>query len=406
MKRPESGRIEVSDGGCPGLTLRLTADGKRTWFLLYRVKGNTTLRRMVLGAVEAYSLEEARAWAMTKKAIASTGVDPNGEVREDRLLLAQGELPPPSRVTVEQLAKRFLEEHCKPNRKRWMDDERTLRVNVYPALGDRPIAELAKREIVALQQAIAKTAPVMSNRTFGVLRTMCRWGLKMEYIDRDPTAGLEPLGKEASRERFLTHDEIRQLWHALDGKGESGKPIATTGLRDLVRLLLLTGQRSGEAKQLRWSDIDWKEKTWTIPAEVSKNGRLHVVPLTDPAIAILKDRKADAKSQEWVFTSRTAKDGAEPMRSALKSFLRVLDRAGIAHATIHDLRRTVSSGMGEIGVDQFIIARVLNHTTDRSVTDIYNRHTYLAQKRQALEKWADRLTEITSATCESETESR
>jgi integrase len=168
-----------------------------------------------------------------------------------------------------------------------------------------------------------------------------------------------------------------------------------------LKFALVTAQRRGEIAELRWSDIDATSRTWELPAAGTKADRAHVVPLSPPARAILSDVP---RIGEFVFTTRgdrplggfskakerldrvLAGDGGNPLTPSGDAVSEVPP----APWTIHDLRRTAATGMGRLGVSRFIIGRVLNHA-DPSVTGIYDRHEYLAEKRQALEAWGSYL---------------
>ena len=152
---------------------------------------------------------------------------------------------------------------------------------------------------------------------------------------------------------------------------------------------------------MRWADLDLEAAIWTLPAEATKAGRSHVVPLAPLAIDILRSlpRKADAtgKASSYVFTT----SGDAPISGFTKAKLRidqviaeVRDGEALAPWTIHDLRRTAATEMARLGVSRFIISKVLNHS-DRSVTGIYDRHAYLVEKRHALETWASYLGNLT-----------
>jgi integrase len=201
-------------------------------------------------------------------------------------------------------------------------------------------------------------------------------------------------GAERKREHTLVPDEIRAVWSAAGG---IGYPF---GL--FFRMALATGQRREEIAHMRWAHIDESERTWTLSSDMTKAGRTHVVPLSPLGLDILREAKEavrllfgdpeSSKPTTYVFTTR----GDRPISGYSKAKVR-LDKA-IAETrhgdrlpdlepwTIHDLRRTVGTGLGKLGVSRFIIARVLNHA-DRTVTGIYDRHEYLEEKRRALEEW-------------------
>lgn len=157
----------------------------------------------------------------------------------------------------------------------------------------------------------------------------------------------------------------------------------------VITVLLLTGQRRGELAAAKWSDIDFRAKTWTIRDEVSKNGKGHVLPLTDWVIDELKVLKAEGEGSPWVLPSMpgsaTPLDARHLTRAVRKCQKRFKAR-GIGAFTLHDLRRTCRTGLSRLRVEPHIAERVLNHVQP-GIVGTYDRHAYLDEKREALEKW-------------------
>src|SRR5262249_20352362 len=178
-----------------------------------------------------------------------------------------------------------------------------------------------------------------------------------------------------------------------------------------LQMALATGQRREEVASMRWRDIDEAECIWTLPSETTKAGRAHIVPLSSLAMEILSEARQSAMQLHgrepdqpvstpnlpvYVFTTRGDRpiSGYSKAKSRLdKSFALTREKERLSKPeawTIHDLRRTVGTGLGKLGVSRFIIARVLNHA-DRTVTGIYDRYEYLDEKRHALEAWGQYL---------------
>ncbi len=181
------------------------------------------------------------------------------------------------------------------------------------------------------------------------------------------------------RDRRLSDDEISKVWASL---GAIPPKRAAC-----LKLILLTAQRPGEVHHMRWQDIDgdW----WTIPAELSKNGMSHRVPLSEPALEVL--RGAEKSDSEWVFPS--ARGG--PLSNNGDGLDVIRERSG-ADFRPHDLRRTAATVMtGDLGIPRLVVAKILNHT-DRDTTSIYDRASYDRDKRRALNAWGDRVEEVVS----------
>jgi integrase len=226
------------------------------------------------------------------------------------------------------------------------------------------------------------------------VRKLFNWSLQRGIIEASPVALVEMPGAEQKRERTLAPDEIRTVWAAA---GELGYPFG-----HFFRMALTTGQRREEVAEMRIVDANEEERIWTLSSEMTKAARAHVVPLSPLALELLGEAKEGATlllgkeegvaPATYVFTTR----GDRPISGYSKAKAR-LDRvvaaarseAGLTDLepwTIHDLRRTVGTGLGKLGVSRFIISRVLNHA-DRTVTGIYDRYEYLDEKRHALEAW-------------------
>ncbi len=386
---PEAGRNEHFDAKVPGLLLRVSAGGKKTWYLWYTIKGERKRRRMALGVygpAPALTLADAREKARRNLLVAAAGEDPGAPVKAIR-----------NAPTFKKVAEDFLEMHSKAKKRSWQQDNRRIEGVLIPAWGDRKLIAIKRRDVLDLLDGIAARAPIEANRTLALIRKIWNWAASRDLTEVNPCFGVVAPGKENARDRVLTEDEIRQFWAACGG------PEVPAYARDMFRLRLLTAQRGGEVAAMAWPHIDLAARTWYIPPEVAKNANGHLVPLSLPAVSILRAIKAAGGKVPALPASRTGRrasaDFVFPARSvsghALRPKLRDIGIENVGF-TGHDLRRTAATHLGEMGMSRFIIGRVLNHT-DPSVTARYDRHSYLAEKRDALDKWAARLAEILAA---------
>jgi integrase len=370
IKAPASGRIEYWDTGTSGFGLRVSDQGRKTWVVLYRHHGR--LRRLTLGTYPALSLADAREEAEDARRAAAKGRDPAGEKRAIKL----GD-------TFEDLATDYIELHAKVNKRSWRDDQRAINRDLLPRFRHMKIADVKRRDVIAMMDAInSRGAPIMANRTLEIIRRIYSWAIEKDRAEHNPCIGVKPFA-ESSRDRVLSDDEIRALWKALDAQ--------TAQVAGRFRLQLLTAQRPGEIRKMRWQDIDLAAGWWTIPAELAKNGLSHRVPLSCPALAILQSVHKTTGDRPWVFPSPLTKG---PVASNVKATAALCKSIGASFSP-HDLRRTAASNMGSMGISRFSIGRVLNHV-DGTVTAVYDRHTYDQEKRQALDAWARRIGEIIS----------
>jgi integrase len=232
-----------------------------------------------------------------------------------------------------------------------------------------------------LDEIVQRGSGIMANRTLALIRKIFNFGVQRDIVDTNPCSGLTRPAVEQQRDRVLTDDEIRSLWRACDTE-----PAWVAGA---IRLYLVTAQRKEEVLVMRWDEIDLTTGWWTIPAERSKDGLAHRVPLSPAAIGILQGLRHRGQSSEFVFSS--AKSNAA-LTTIQKTILRLRARTGIDFR-LHDLRRTAASMMTGMGINRLVVSKILNHV-ERGVTSIYDRHSYDREKREALDAWAERLDAI------------
>ncbi|MEO5742777.1 MAG: site-specific integrase [Vicinamibacterales bacterium] len=296
--------------------------------------------------------------------------------------------------------KAYLEVAEKRHRS-WKEEKRIIDKDLLPEFGPRLLVDVRRRDVRELVEAIARkrNAPVMANRTLGVLSRMFNFALDCEWP--------EP-GEERSRDRVLSDDELRELWVSLESLAkqvepadeeedvqEDGekKPRITPATAQAFQVQLLTAQRPGEVRSMKWADVDLEAGWWSIPSAVAKNGQAHRVPLTRTVVDILKPRlKAAGESAIFVFENRR---GAGSVAHRGKKAALALCMSLTFEFRAHDLRRTAATRMAEAGVPRDHIAKVLNHVEGGpAATRVYDRYDYDTEKRDALERWARRLAAI------------
>ncbi len=278
--------------------------------------------------------------------------------------------------------------------------DRTFKVNVTPAWGKRPIASITRRDVIDLLEKIDKErGPYMSNRTLAVIRRLFAWAVERDVIDASPAANVKPVGKEVSRDRVLTDDELRAFWRATEGDDHPWHPF--------LRTLLLTAQRRSEVATMRWKDLDLDgdKLLWSIPREFVKADRAHDVPLAPEVVDMVNDLPRHCGPH--VFTTG---DGTAPIsgftlakRRLDKKMLEALqadaddpETVELPRWTLHDLRRTAATNMAVLNFSPHVVGAVLNHSPGgtHGITAIYVRFRYDDERRQALAAWARRLEQI------------
>ncbi len=377
LKLPE-GKSELIafDDALPGFGVRLRAGGKRTWIAQYRF--GSKQRRMTLGTLETIDETEARRRAKGALSKVHLGIDPTLEKVEARAQAG---------VTLASVAERYLSERAAKRLKpRSLEEvERHLRKHWAP-LGELPFKKIDRATIAAQLGKIAKdSGPFAANRARAALSAMFSWAIGEGLADANPIVGTNKATEEISRDRVLSDDELRLVWlHA--GAGEYGA---------IVRLLALTGQRREEVGGMLWAELDLDAGLWTIGAPRTKNKRPHEVPLSPAAVAILRALPR-REGREYVFGAGVGGfQGWSNCKSALDA--RIAEAGGkVKPWRLHDLRRTLATRLGDMGALPHVVESVLNHVSGHraGVAGVYNRAAYAAEKRDALDRWAARVTEI------------
>lgn len=388
---------EYTDPACVGLQLRVRPKGNavtRTW--LFRYKWHGTPTRITLGHLPGLSLSEARERALEARKQLDDGIDPRrARPRRTRPASPQNAaaavVDPGAKFSIETLAHDFLERHVKPSRKRPEYAARILNVEVLPEWKGRDVRTIQPYEVIELLDGIVdRGSKVMANRVAGLLGQMFKFGIHRRFVPVSPVQLLyRPGGKEKSRERALSDDELKAFLKHKDDILRSPR----TG--HALMVLLLTMQRRSELALAEWWQIDFEERTWTIPDELAKAGKGHIVPLTDWAIAELKAMKKLAGRSRYVYPTEDGKASAEG-KLITRSVARCQDAfqaVGMKHWTPHDLRRTGRTGLARLKIEPHIAERVLNHAQER-IPGTYDVHDYIVEKRAALEKWEARLREL------------
>lgn len=367
---PEKGQSVLNEPG--GLYLKIYPSGSRMFFYVYSLGGRQRWYR--LGRFPEISLSEARKMRDELAGKVARDID----VQEEKRKTKEADKKAP---TVDELAHEYIERWAKVRKKTWKEDVRALQKDVLPRFGTRKAKDISRRDIRLLIEDIGERAPVMANRTLALLSKMFRFGLEREATPSNPCELIRPLYEEVSRDRFLSSDEIRVFLQVLDETS-----VMTDRLKDALRLILITGQRSGEIVGMRWGEIDDKH-WWNIPSTRTKSARPHRIFLTSLAVKSI----GEPNGSEYVFPSPTEGQHLTP-RALSRAILRA-NHFNLPRFSPHDLRRTCATGLGEIGIPTYIIGEILNHS-QKTVTKIYDRYEHDKEKKQALSRWSRRLQHI------------
>jgi integrase len=364
------------DDELPGFGIRLRASGTRTWIVQYRVNGRT--RRESLGDARKIDLNAARAAAKKKFAKVVLGADPAAEKAEARAKAA---------VTFGPLADQYLVLKKPTVRKNtYVADKRYLEGYWKPLRGSS-IEGITRRVVAArLNQIVSEHGATAAARARQSLSGFFSWAIREGIAESNPVIGTnDPASHIDARDRVLTDAELRAIWAACQ-EDDFGR---------IIKLLMLTGARRDEIGGLQWTELALDRGLLSIPGSRTKNHHQLNLTLSDAALSILRTAPKRA-ARDYVFGERGGAYSAWSY-STLALNARIIEQgAAIAAWRIHDIRRTVATGMAELGVAPHIIEAILNHRGGHKagVAGIYNRATYDAEIKRALAVWADHLRAI------------
>jgi integrase len=380
---PRTDRIEFDDA-VPGFGVRARAGGSKVFIVQYAI-GNKQ-RRMSLGKVGLQGVDKARERAKDILAKVRLGHDPAGEKHQARESATD---------TLKDVAERFLafqKAHGGKDggglRPRSLSEADRHLMTHAKALHSLLLTKIQQRDIASVLSAVRATHPVTANRVRTSLASLFSWAIGEGLVQSNPVTHTLRT-EEKSRDRVLDPSELRAVWNSL-GDDHFGS---------IMKLLALTGQRAAEMSGLRWSEL--KDDVVVLPPERTKNHREHIVPLSEPARAIIAAQPrrfgADGELRDLIFGF-----GDGPFSGWGKSMealnARIAERAGqpLSHFTPHDLRRSFATHASGLGIQPHIIEVILNHVSGfrAGVAGIYNRQAYEAEKRTALALWADQLLAI------------
>jgi integrase len=358
----------------PGLVLRVSPSGKRTWAVTVRRPGHKNPSRLTVGDYREMTLTEARDAALKFKASLRDGTDPLAERTAKRAAATAARLD-----VIDDLIHAFAK-HCETVNKTGAEQASMLLNDVLPHWKGRNIKTITRRDVRSVIEIKKKSAPVRANRLLTLIKRFFGWAIELDVIEVNPARDVKRVTQEASRDRVLTDQELFAIWKAAV---DAGAPFGS-----ITRLLMLTAQRRDEVAGMRWPELDLDGNEWVIPATRSKNGIENRVPLTDDVLAII-ETQPQIDGSPFVFPS-----GRSPATRHVSGFSKAkarLDKmSGVTDWRLHDLRRTAASGMARYQVAPHVVEKLLNHVSGvlGGVAGVYNRFGYDAEKRHALETWA------------------
>lgn len=395
--KPAASHYDVWDATVPGLGVRVSQTGRKTFVLMARIRRGSHPTRRALGVYGAITLADARTKAQEWLKLIRQGIDPT--IEEERRRAAELRR---QENTFAAVAEDFIKEKVATERK-GREVARDIRRVFIPAWGSRPITDITALEVRSLIKKFKEDGkPYQAFNLLGYARRLFNWAIGQHVygIESSPCDRLKPrdiIGEKRQRTRILSDEELRAAWQATEVLGYPYGPM--------FRLLVLTGQRRSDVAKARWLEFDLTKKLWTIPADRMKAAAAHVVPLSDDALTVLNSLPR-FDSGDYLFSTSFGKKPANSWTRAKAlldaEILRRLQkdhvRATLPDFVTHDLRRTVRTGLSAIpNISDLVRELVIGHTRP-GLHKVYDQYAYLDEKRCALDAWAARLGTILEPT--------
>ena len=377
---PRATRYELPDRD--GLVLEVQPSGRKTWRYRYRLDGRR--EKVTIGPYPTITLEEARDRRRAAEKLVLEGKSP-AEQKQRTLETRRGPKQA-AMATVADVGRSWIEGELKVSSKNARQDITYFERDILPVIGTRDPKSIQARDVwICVENVTRRGHGQAARRVHSVLKRIFEYGMSMGVVTSNPALILKPkhIAPANKRTRTLSDAEIRQFDAAIDASRLS------IPLRLALRFLLLVPARKGELVHARWTEIDFEAGTWTIPEGNAKMKKALVQKLPEQALAMLRELEVMASGSPWVLASPKGR-GRHPIAlSTLNSALRTVANlpAGIV---IHDLRRTVSTGLGELGVNDTVAELCLNHRKG-GTEGIYDRAERLEARHEALCLWANRV---------------
>jgi integrase len=259
-----------------------------------------------------------------------------------------------------------------------------LRREISSRWGSKSIHEIKRRDVIDLLAEVSQRGTGVGRKTLKILKTFLGWCVGRAIIEFSPAQGVPNSGRERRRDRALDDLELADVIRAAR--------TMSMPFSGIVQLLALTGQRREEVAQMAWTEIDEQTRTWCIPARRAKNAKAHLVHLSGPAWAIIE---RTPRAHELVFPT----SGKRHLQSFNRAKKELDRRSGVTGWWLHDLRRTIVSGMARLGVPPHVADKILNHQsgTISGVAAVYQKHEFLVERREALESWGEHVAGIVAS---------
>jgi integrase len=341
-------RVWTRDAKCPGLQLMTTSAGTKAFYLRRKVNGRS--ERIRLGEYPALSIDEARNCVARLSGQIASGDNPADDRRARR-----GE------ITLDDLFARYIDDYAKAHKRTWQDDQEQFD-RYLSEWKSRRLSSITRHDVQTLHATIGKQHKYAANRLLALLSAVYNFAPDIGYAGTNPAKGIKRF-RENSRERFLQPDEMPRFLAALDDHPDQL-------IADVFRVLLFTGARRSNVQAMRWADVSFGSRTWTIPHEQAKGGDAMTVYLSDAALAVLRRRWSERTEGDlYVFPGYGKTGHIVELKAAWKE---ILNRAKVEGVRVPARRRTYGSWLPAGGASLPMIGKALGHKSQQT-TAIYAR---------------------------------
>ena len=374
----KNGRMEAE--GVKGLFVRITKAGSKIFY--YRYSINNKARSFNIGRYpDEINLHDARDEARKLAVRVNDGEDPHAEKQKQK-----AEQP----KTFGEVIEAYKDQHLPTLREYTQNDyKRRIKVITRSLNTKLLMKDMQRGTLISFLNKKAQSAPGQAKYLQTILSGIFQFALDREIVDTNIAQKIKIKTPEREdkgtkyKNVALDNQQIRKLWN---GFTEYGNPVGS-----LFKFLLLTGQRCGETRKMKWEDVDLKKRTWRIPPTNTKNKTEHFVYLSDMAIEILESLQNDS---QYVFKSSVndnhiAHPGKPPQR--------IRKRVGVPEFNIHSLRTTFATRLAGLSVQPQVLSKILNHKkpgAGSTITAAYNKHEYKNERRAAMQNWSNELNRI------------
>jgi len=370
--KPQDKRYDVADKSCKGLRIRIGTTGKKSFVWFYNDIETNKLKMLTLGRYgdgdDQLTLSTARKALETAKIKLDAG-----ELHTVKINTPQ---------TVSELCEVFYNDRIIPHRRSPEAVKQVIEYDIKPTIGNKLIKTLSTVAVVNCVQVVVKRgASVHAGKVTAILKQLFKFAEGRGYIDRSPAYALDKkdLGVvTTTRERWLEAHEIKPVWDVI-----SNQPKLSLPVKNGLKILLLTGVRTGELIKAKWEHINFEKKEWFIPKENTKTLQEWTVPLTPNAMSLIAELQG--LDPVYVFCGKNGMISDKAMGRAMRRLFEI-GALDIEPVRPHDFRRTVRTHLEKLNVAPHIAEKCLNHSLG-AINATYNKNSYLDERREALERW-------------------